>query len=221
MPIHTWDVEPNLPLPGGGGGALYLYGEESIDRAPVPDQALVSATQVNFLTNNDTLLMVSGTNVTALHNPDVLAHFQQLWSQAQSDVPSWLPHERGHGADASTPSRRMMPRSTGAISDPDAATLHPGVTIDGVLQPDGTALVVPDPALPDLTFGSHNGMLNPGTDAQTGGNLSLNYATIVDAHHMTTQPGGARGRLHRQCDRPDQRSREFRPDRGCWPDRSS
>ena len=184
-PIHTLVPVPTLPVPGAGGG-LIIFGEaQSIDRMPTPDQALVSATQVNFLNNNDTVLMVNGTNVTALHNPEVVAHFQQLWSDAQNEVPSWLPQN----ADTAQALSAVVAHDAALHSgdkDVDAGTLHQGVTVDGVLQPEGTALVVPDPTMASLTFGSHNGMLNPGTDAQTGGNLSLNYAAIVDAHHMTT-----------------------------------
>ena len=180
--VHHFESAPVIPLPGAAGG-YFMFGEE-IDRSPVPDQALISVTQVNYMQNNDVVLMIQGTGVTSLHSADVVAHFHELWSQAQSEVPSWIPETASteHAIESVSAHDAALARGDATPS----SSLHTGVTIDGVLQPDGSVLIAPTPNQPDLTFGSHNGMLNPGLDAQTGGNLSLNYASILDAHHMTT-----------------------------------
>ena len=113
IPIHTWDSAPVLPDPGAAGGVL-LDGDQSLDRSPVPDQALISVTQVNVMNNNDVVLMVSGTNVTRTAQSQGHGAFP-VRPRRTAMCRAGCRQKRQHRAKRSPPSRRMMPRCTEAI----------------------------------------------------------------------------------------------------------
>jgi hypothetical protein len=186
-----WQAPEELPPPvlsapggGGGGGEIIMI---TTAEAPTHDQLLFSATQINLMQNNDVDLMIPGTRVTSLHTTDDPALLSHMISTAQALAPVDLAPQ-GSGTPLLVHTVAAHDAREAASPDPaHVATLQQGITDNGVLQPAGVAFNPTAPTVVDVTVDtSHNGMTNPGLDAQTGGNVSVNAASILDDNTQRT-----------------------------------
>jgi hypothetical protein len=173
------------PVPGGGGGARGIGMGIAEPLPPVPDQESMVLTQLNMLHSNNTFLMVPGTDVIALHSQKGLVDLNGMIETAQSETPNWLPQSNSHADLVNTVTAYDADRA----SHPDVVPVATpnGVYVDSVLQPAGATLDQPLPTLeapaPET---SHNGLYNPGLEANTGGNIAVNSASILDDHTQHT-----------------------------------
>ena len=179
--IH--DPHPVAPLTvdaGGGGGGGSSETVQVSSPTIVTQQLLGEFAQVNDLHNDNSFLMVPGTDPSALHPIDINAAFDDLWSSAQAARPQDLIPSSGSNTSLLDLVRAHDSGAPPADTNGEI-TLNPGAYHNGVLEPAGTTFDVPVPNVntPSENI-NHNGMLDPGLNAQTGGNVSVNQASIVD-----------------------------------------
>jgi hypothetical protein len=169
--------------PGGGSGGGGAGGRAETDHDVAPDQELIQVLQINELHDDDLLIMVQGTDVEHLHHLDPDIALDGMLAEARGSLPAdLLLHGTGtgnriafvHGRDAATAAEA----GTGFQGSTDLE----GVTIDGVRQSTGTVLPSISAPVSAHDGGSHNGLLDPGLAAVTGGNQSFNVAGILDNH---------------------------------------
>ncbi|MGA4551922.1 hypothetical protein [Methylorubrum aminovorans] len=176
------------PGGGGGGGSSRAHGEAGIDIDP--DQQLLQVRQINRLVDDDVLLMRTDVDLAQFHEVDIDGTIAALSRIAQSRLPADLTLRDPTTAEAV----ELVLRRDGAQAPEgaedggrDVAHADPmGTYVDGVLQPPGTALRFEVPKVPSVALEARDGLTDPGLDARTGGNLSLNTATILDDHGHAT-----------------------------------
>ncbi|NEU13474.1 hypothetical protein G3T14_15230 [Methylobacterium sp. BTF04] len=181
--------QPQAPLPpplptygGGGGGAGHAAHDFSIEVSP--DQGLVQVLQLNELHDDDVLLMVPGTHPEALHTIDAASTLDAMMRLAAGGTPADLAlygrstQNAVDLVDAHAASIRASPDA----ASPDSGTLGLGTYVDGLHQADGTKVDFTVPTLQAPDEASHDGLVDQGLAARTGGNLSINIATIFDDH---------------------------------------
>jgi hypothetical protein len=189
------------PILGGGGGGGGMTMTVSVaNSTPTPDQELITSEQINFLENNNLNLMGPGAAVTALHSAVQDAHVLfDLTANAASHIPEWL-NPAGGDTSSLIDMVNSQDASESAVSHPVLDTsLQQGIFENGVLQPAGAVFNPVAPTVVDVTVDSsnpmmptapgnvyNNGLLDPGLDARTGGNVSVNAASILDDHTQRT-----------------------------------
>jgi hypothetical protein len=180
---HLPDFQPEHPVAPlqvggseGGGSGAYVQDIQIV----TPSQLLLETSQVNVMNNDNVVLLVPGEDPATLHqvNAPVLLH--DLLASAQHLLPHDLVPEHG-STEAITDLVRADDVGNG-VTGPDHSTdLTPGVYQNGVSLPAGSTFdfKAPDLATPSENI-NHNGLTHPGLDAATGGNVSVNEATIID-----------------------------------------
>ncbi|KAB7785423.1 hypothetical protein [Methylorubrum populi] len=176
------------PAGGGGGGGGRPHGETLLDTDP--DQQLLQVRQVNRMVDDDVLLMRTDVDLASFHDVDIDATIAALSRIAQSRLPADLTLHNPTTAEAV----ELVMRRDGARSPDqaeeggrDAAPDHPmGTYLDGVLQPPEAPLRFTLPKAPSVVPEAHDGLTDPGLEARTGGNVTVNTATILDDHGHAT-----------------------------------
>lgn len=190
-PAHLAASPEGAPPPGGGGGghgggATY---QEDVIRDVTPDQELIQLLQVNLLRDDDLVLMVKDVDVGQLHDGTLEPALASLTAKATAAIPAELTLHGATTEDAVD----MVLRYEAALRqdaahggesghDSVAQPAALGTYVDGVLQPAGTALDVTLPRSPDTAARPHDGLVEQGLESHTGGNVSVNVASILDDH---------------------------------------
>lgn len=181
-PMH---ILPTLVQAPPVDASFFGVGEDMASPDVRPDQELIVVNQVNVLHNDGVVLMAQGTDVTLLHGTHAAADFAALIQEAQAPVPAWMPNLNSSQAAIDAVNAHDAGLANGSLAA--SATLHAGITADGVMQPAGTVFDPPFPTTPAVDGdSSHNGMLTPALVAETGNNISANVASIIDDHTQHT-----------------------------------
>ncbi|GMA76839.1 hypothetical protein GCM10025880_32560 [Methylorubrum aminovorans] len=140
--------------------------------------------------DDDVLLMRTDVDLAQFHEVDIDGTIAALSRIAQSRLPADLTlHDPTTAEAVELVLRRDGAQAPEGAEDGgrDVAHADPmGTYVDGVLQPPGTALRFEVPKVPSVAPEARDGLTDPGLDARTGGNLSLNTATILDDHGHAT-----------------------------------
>lgn len=170
---------------GGGGGGGRGHGEATRDIDPT--QQLLQATEINWLVDDDHVLMRLDVDHAPLHDVDIVTTLAALSQMAATRLPADLALKGGTTADAIALVANRDAALASETREPDGAQSAPkGTYVDGVLQPPDTLLRLAAPTAPSVASEPRDGLNDPGLDARTGGNLSLNTATILDDHGHAT-----------------------------------
>lgn len=181
---------------GGGGGGGGGGGHRERPDEPSPDQELVQVVQANRLKDDDLVLTKRDVDLSGLHDIDIDATIAALSLIAASQRPddlvlgspsteaaivTVLRHEAILARDGEHPQAGTGGATDGSTEGaPEDAPM--GTYLDGVLQPPGTALTFTVPKAPLVAPESRDGLVETGTEAWAGGNLSVNAASILDDH---------------------------------------
>ncbi|HEY1943139.1 MAG TPA: hypothetical protein VGH40_13550 [Roseiarcus sp.] len=170
------------PVPVAEGAAYVEYSSSYSYIAPAPDQELIPAVQINAMQNNNVDLVLTDGPAPSNHSNADAAIVAHMFNDAESYLPSDLAPGT---SDTTTIVNGVTAHDAALAANPaGASNVAPGVYDNGVLQPASATF---NPTIPDLTNvfnpppdASHNGMTNPGLDAVTGSNTSVNVASILD-----------------------------------------
>ncbi|MFF8801616.1 MULTISPECIES: hypothetical protein [unclassified Methylobacterium] len=177
-----------LPPGSGGGGGGRGHGEAALDVDP--DQQLLQVRQVNRMVDDDVLLMRTDVDLAGFHDVDIDGTIAALSQMAQSRLPADLTLHNPTTAEAVELVLHRDAAQTLESADEagrEAAQAHPmGTYVDGVLQSPDASLRFELPKAPSVARDARDGLTDPGLDAQTGGNVSVNTATILDDHGHAT-----------------------------------
>ncbi|NGX99606.1 MAG: hypothetical protein G4V63_31795, partial [Candidatus Afipia apatlaquensis] len=194
LPAPDLDFDPSGNLPrflspsaaGGAGGGLDQ--KITVQYQSGGEQTLLQVTQINFLNNDNNLLVIANRDDLAADTALVTAQSEFLAVETQA-----LVQRMADGANDQIPKEWWVPQNDQGITDfsqahseymaslggtPEAHSVQPGYYLNGVLQdpaptpPDQT----PPPATPPAPDLGHD----LGQWAIVGGNHSLNAALIVD-----------------------------------------
>ncbi len=185
--IASARLAPDLPAPPqpaqlsepAAYAAITTYSASSSE-PPAPHQQLFSALQVNDLVNDNVYTVDASAPQPHIDTLAESATLDHLITVAQAQAP-----------------RDLSPGTTDDSTLVKGIAAHDAAESDGAATPTATPLgdyengqLLPttapfNPPVPTLTDvspdSSHNGMLHPGLDAQTGGNVSVNAASVLDA----------------------------------------